>query len=156
MSYNNGKKFEGNNKGGYNKGGNRNNNKKFTPSKPVTVQVPFVVSGVTDRGYEYNADSANTLVSELVEAGCFKKLTVMADCDKATLFGNDAKGSVKLARIMDFDANSGQMSLLFFGRNVDHAEKMNDMAVVPSVLFDRESGDVTNIASFRVVPLTEA
>ena len=37
MSYNNGKKFEGNNKGGYNKGGNRNNNKKFLSWFPASL-----------------------------------------------------------------------------------------------------------------------
>lgn len=154
MAYNN-KKYE--NKGGP-KSGNRNNNgnKKFTPTKPVSIELPFVVSGVTSRGDEFNADSASELVGEMTKAGFYDKQTVMAKCAKSILHGEGAKGSAELARFMGLNVESGMASLLFFGRGVEYSELMEDMAVVPRVRFDRESGDVTCISSFEVVPLAEA
>ena len=131
--------------------------KKFTTKKPVTTTIPFVVTGKDQRGNEYNANSATALVEELCNDGVFTKLSVMATMTKANLFGkDDAKGNVNLARVMDYNSETGDISLLFFGKNVDHAERMENMVVVPRVMTDRETSNVTCITGFEVVPAMEA
>lgn len=156
---------------GYNKKFNKNNNdrgykrdnendeapkKKFIKKKPVTTTIPFVVTGNDQYGNEYNADTATALVEELRDNGVFSKLSVMATMTKSNLFGKDIKGNVNLARVMDYNSDTGDISLLFFGKNVDHAERMENMVIVPRVMTDRETADVTCITGFEVVPAMEA
>lgn len=131
--------------------------KKFVKKKPVTTTIPFVVTGNDQYGNEYNADTATALVEELRDNGVFSKLSVMATMTKANLFGKeDAKGNINLARVMDYDSETGDISLLFFGKNVDHAERMENMVVVPRVMIARDTSDVTCITGFEVVPAMEA
>lgn len=132
--------------------------KKFPPKKkPVTVTVPFVVTGKDQYGNDYNTDSANALIEDLTNIGAFSKLSVPATMTKANLFGkDDAKGNVNLARVMDYNTETGDISLLFFGKNVDHAERMNGMVIVPRVMTDRDTGNVTCITAFEVIPAMEA
>ena len=131
--------------------------KKFVKKKPVTTTIPFVVTGNDQYGNEYNADTATALVEELRDNGVFYKLSVMATMTKANLFGKeDAKGNINLARVMDYDSETGDISLLFFGKNVDHAERMENMVVVPRVMIARDTTDVTCITGFEVVPAMEA
>ena len=130
--------------------------KKFVKKKPVTTTIPFVVTGNDQYGNEYNADTATALVEKLRDNAVFSELSVMATIAKTTLFGKETKGNLNLARVMDYNSDTGDMSLLFFGKNVDHAERMDGMVVVPRVMIDRDSGVVTCITGFEVVPAMEA
>lgn len=130
--------------------------KKFIKKKPVTATIPFVVTGSDHHGNEYNAESATALVEKLRDNAVFSELSVMATIAKTTLFGKETKGNLNLARVMDYNSDTGDMSLLFFGKNVDHAERMDGMVVVPRVMIDRDSGVVTCITGFEVVPAMEA
>ena len=130
--------------------------KKFIKKKPVTVNVPFVVTGNDQYGNTYNAESATVLVEKFRDNNTFAELSVMATIAKSTLLGKDVKGNLNLARVMDFNSETGDMSLLFFGKIVDHADRMENMVVVPRVMTDRETSDVTCITGFEVVPAMEA
>lgn len=131
--------------------------KKFIKKKPVTVNVPFVVTGEDQYGNKYNAESATTLVEKLRDNKTFVELSVMATIAKSTLLDKEGvKGNLNLARVMDFNSETGDVSLLFFGKNVDHAERMDGMVIVPRVMTDRETSDVTCITGFEVVPAMEA
>ena len=115
-----------------------------------------MVTGNDQYGNEYNADTATALVEKLRDNAVFSELSVMATIAKTTLFGKETKGNLNLARVMDYNSDTGDMSLLFFGKNVDHAERMDGMVVVPRVMIDRDSGVVTCITGFEVVPAMEA
>lgn len=160
MGYNNKGKFNKGNDRGYNRDYEKRDEapkKKFIKKKPVTTTISFVVTGNDQYGNEYNADSATALMEELCGNGTFSKLSVMATMTKANLFNKeDAKGNVTLARVMDYNSETGDISMLFFGKNVDYADRMEDKVVVPRVMIDRETGDVTCITGFEVVPAMEA
>ena len=161
MGYNNkGNKFNKNNDRGFKRDYEQRDEapkKKFIKKKPVTTTIPFVVTGNDQYGNEYNAGTATALVEELRDNGVFSKLSVMATMTKANLFGKeDAKGNLNLARVMDYNSETGDISLLFFGKNVDHADRMENMVIVPRVMTDRETSDVTCITGFEVVPAMEA
>ena len=130
--------------------------KRFIKKKPVTVNVPFVVTGVDQHGNSYNAESATMLVEKLRDNNVFTELSVMATIAKTTLFGKETKGNLNLARVMDYNSDTGDMALLFFGKNVDHADKMEDMVIVPRVMTDRDTSDETCITGFEVVPAMDA
>lgn len=149
-----------NNRNGFNKG-TRNNNGKFSNntdkprSKPI-VKVLKVMRGGIDRvGNEYNTDSLNAILTSLQEADVFTKLSVSVTIAKNLCMGEDAKGVLTVARIQSFDAEHGEMSICFFGKNVEYAEKVNDMVIVPRVRTSRDSKDVSTIFGFEIVPESE-
>lgn len=158
MGYN---KFKNNNRGDHNDRRNYANNdapkQKFIPKKPVTTTVPFVVTGTDQRGNTFNAESATALMKQLHDNNTFTVLSVMATMAKKNLFDReDAKGSVNIARIVGYDEESGNVSLTFFGKNVDNAEKMDGMVVIPHVLINRETSDASCITGFEIVPEMDA
>lgn len=158
-NYNNNSSYN-NNRNGFNKG-TRNNNGKFNNntdkprSKPI-VKVLKVMRGGIDRvGNEYNTDSLNAILTSLQEADVFTKLSVSVTIAKSLCIGEDAKGVLTVARIQSFDAEHGEMSICFFGKNVEYAEKVNDMVIVPRVRTSRDSKDVSTIFGFEIVPESE-
>ena len=159
MGYNN-KNFKNNNRGDRNFRSNDRDEapkKKFTPKKPVTTSVPFVVTGTDQYGNNFNAESATALMEKLYTSNTFTMLSVMASMSKKNLFGReDAKGSVNVARVVGYDTTSGSVSLTFFGKNVDNAEKMDGMVVIPHVLIDRATSDASCITGFEIVPEMDA
>lgn len=159
MGYNN--KFKNNDHRGDRKDPRTYSNdapkKKFIPKKPVTTSVPFVVTGTDQYGNNFNAESAIALMEKLYTNNTFTMLSVMASMSKKNLFGReDAKGSVNVARVVGYDTASGSVSLTFFGKNVDNAEKMDGMVVIPHVLIDRATSDASCITGFEIVPEMDA
>lgn len=126
-------------------------------AKPVTVGLPLVVTGKTPNGVDYSVESLNKLVGELQDCGCFTKLSVMATMAKSVLFNkDDARGTATVARITAFNTEDGNMSLLFFGKNVDLADRVKDMVVVPRVRLAHNSDEVETVLSFELVNAMEA
>ena len=126
-------------------------------SKPVTKTLSFVVTGKDQNGNDYDANSVNTLVSDLQNSNVFSKLSVMATMTRSLALGkDDAKGVINAARIQSYDAEKGEMSLLFFGKNTDLASIVDDMVIVPHVRTAYRSNVVDTITAFEIVPAMEA
>lgn len=131
-----------------------NNNKPATNNKPkfVNKTLPLVASGMDNHGHEYDADSAIELITNLHDTGVFTKLSVMANVANALLVNKeDAKGTRSVARVQSFDAAEKTVNLTFFGKNVDTAEKLENMVVVPRVRTGRDSTKVETILFFELV-----
>lgn len=138
---------------------NNNNKQSKQPArtKPVTKTIPFIVSGQDRFGNEYNAETAVQIMANLQNADVFAQLSVSACMQKSVCLNKkDIKGTMNVARILSYDSESGNVELLFFGKNVEYAKFEDDtMALVPHVRIDR-SGDVSTISAFEIVPVMEA
>ena len=133
---------------------NRNNNDNRAP-KPVTKTLPIIISGKDQKGNDYNVDSCAKIIGELQEANVFDKLSIFAVIARSFVTEKeDAKGTMNLARIAEVDGTD--MRLTFFGKNIDLADRVENMAVVPRVRVDFNTGDVLSILNFEVVDMMEA
>lgn len=139
---------------------NQSNNKKNTnnrPAKPITKVLPFVVSGQDARGNEYDAASARDLVATLHNGNVFDMLSVMATITRANLEQKeDLRGTVSVARVVAYDEKDDSIKLQFFGKNVEKADAVDNMVVIPHVRFDRATGKVTTISGFEIVNMMDA
>lgn len=134
-----------------------NNNNRPARVKPIQKLIPLVVTGKNQHGYDYDAQSAKDIVAELQSNGTFEKLSVMATIAKKTLFNKeDARGYVDVARIQGYNVETGEVDLLFFGKNTEHANNMDNMVVVPRVRCGRDTTEVATIMSFEIVPEMDA
>lgn len=125
-------------------------------TKPVVKALPFIVTGKDQHGNDYDANSALALVADLQEAGTFDKLSIMAIVGKKYILNKeDAHGTMSIARVQSYNAESGNVDLLFFGKNTEYANAVENMAVVPRVRTDRDS-KVTTILAFEIVNMMEA
>lgn len=135
----------------------KNDNKNVARKKPVTKTFDFVVTGKDQKGYDYDTESLNSIVKGLQDAGTFDKISIPASAPKSVVLDKeDAKGAMNVARVMAFVEDGAKVNLLFFGKNVDVAEKLNDMVVVPRVRLARDSDQVETILSFDIVNPMEA
>lgn len=134
-----------------------NNNKQPVRTKPVTKTIPFITSGKDRFGNDYDVESVSALMADLNTANVFSKLSIPASMSKATcLKKNEIKGVMNIARILSYDVESGNVDLLFFGKNVQFADLMEDVALVPHVRTARNSETVETITAFEIVPIMEA
>ena len=134
-----------------------NNNNKPVRNKPVLKTLPFVASGKDQHGYDYDAESAEAIVADLQKNGTFTKLSVMATMAKKVAFNkDDARGVLSVARVQSFNSEKGEMDLLFFGKNTEFANNMDNMVVVPRIRLGRDTDKVETILSFEIVPAMEA
>lgn len=137
-----------------------NNEKKSNKparTKPVHKVLPLVITGTDQNGNVYDADSALAIVADLQNAGVFDKLSIMATVGKDLILNKeDARGIMSVARVQSYNAESGEVDLLFFGKNTEYAAVVNDMAVVPRVRTERDSKKVTTILAFEIVNMMEA
>lgn len=133
----------------------RPNNVNNRP-KPVTKTLPIVVTGKDKNGNDYDAESCSRIINELQDAGCFDKLSVNACIAKSLVINAEAKGTLAIARILKVDKETGDVDLLFFGKNAESAELVNDMVIVPRIRTARNSTEVTTITNFEIVPAMEA
>ena len=130
-----------------------NNNNKPVRTKPVQMNLPFIVTGKDQHGNSY----VNTLIEDLQSAGTFDKLSVMATvAKKVVLNKEDARGVMSVARVQSYNAENGEIDLLFFGKNAEYATACSGMAVVPRVRYERDSKKVTTIIAFEIVDMMEA
>lgn len=142
-----------NNKKNDNRGGGYKNNNNSNFNKPVMKVLPLVVSGVDNKGKEYNAQSAIDIISDLQDNGVFTKLSVDVTMNKAKCLDNpDAKGVMSIARLQSFDVETQEISVMLFGKNTSFADKItNNMVIVPRVRTGRDSDDVVTILGFEIV-----
>ena len=142
-----------NNKKNDNRGGGYKNNNNSNFNKPVMKVLPLVVSGVDNKGKEYNAQSAIDIISDLQDNGVFTKLSVDVTMNKAKCLDNpDAKGVMSIARLQSFDVETQEISVMLFGKNTSFADKItNSMVIVPRVRTGRDSDDVVTILGFEIV-----
>ena len=127
--------------------------KKFNKGgfKPIlkTLKVTFATTDV--KGNEYDTESAITLIKELEDAGCFKKLSVVVSVNKSDI-GCEGKGKLSLGRIQSFDTEDKEMSFMIFTKNKEFADKINDkdFIIVPKILTGRDV-KVNTILGFEIV-----
>ena len=134
-----------------------NNNNKPARTKPVQMNLPFIVTGKEQHGNDYDVNSVNALVADLQSTGTFDKLSVMATvAKKVVLNKEDARGVMSVARIQSYNAENGEIDLLFFGKNAEYAAACSGMAVVPRVRCERDSKKVATILAFEIVDMMEA
>ena len=133
------------------------NNNKPARTKPVQMNMPFIVTGKDQYGNDYDADSVNELIADIQSTGTFDKLSIMATvAKKVVLNKEDARGVMSVARIQSYNPENGEIDLLFFGKNAEYADKCSGMAVVPRVRCDRDSKKVTTILAFEIINMMEA
>ena len=136
---------------------NHNNNNKPARIKPVLKTLPFIVSGKDQNGNDYDADSALNIVADLQDNAVFEKLSVMATIAKKTILNKeDARGVMSVARVQAYNVDKGEVDLLFFGKNAEHASIVDDMVVVPRVRLGRDTDEVVTILAFEIVNAMEA
>lgn len=132
-------------------------NKQPARVKPISKSLPLVITGKDSYGNDYDADSASTLISDLQNNDVFTKLTVMATVAKKICFNKeDARGVTSIARIMGYNHDTGDIELLFYGKNVEFANNIDGMVIVPRVRTNRDTNEVTTITAFEIVPEMEA
>ena len=130
----------------------KTNTEKTNKPKFVNKTMQIVVSGKDNYGRTYDPASATAVISELAEAGTFTKLSVMANVANSILTDKeDAKGVRNVARIQSFDAENSTMEVTFFGKNVDFADKLTDLVIVPRVRTAHNSDKVDCIMYFEIV-----
>lgn len=135
---------------------NHNNNKPAR-IKPVLKTLPFIVSGKDQNGNDYDADSALNIVTDLQDNAVFEKLSVMATIAKKVALGKeDARGVMSIARVQAYNVDKGEVDLLFFGKNAELANAVDDMVVVPRVRLGRNTDEVATILAFEIVNAMEA
>lgn len=134
-----------------------NNNKSATPRIiPVTKILPLVVTGVDARGNQYDSAQVNERVEHIQECSIFDILSINASLAKSICFNNaDLKGQISVARIKSYDASTGNMEIIFIGKNTEFANIVDDMVIVPRVRLNRD-GNVESILSFDIIPAMEA
>ena len=157
----NGNKFQKNgysNNNGYNRGGKQfNNNDRQRSSKPIFKVLPIIINGHDRVGKEYNPDSLIKVLTDLQEADVFSKLSINLTIAKnLCIDGDNIKGVLSIARIQSFDIEHGEMSICLFGKNVEYADKITDMVIVPRIRTSRDSDAVSTILGFEIVPAMEA
>ena len=131
------------------------NNKKFT--KPVNKTFSLIVSGKDNHGHDYDPDSAIELIDDLVKNDVFTKLSIMASIANAALMGKeDARGMRNVARITTVNCEDKTVDMTFFGKNVEAADKLDEMVVVPRVRTARDDTKVETILYFEIVNPMEA
>lgn len=136
---------------------NAKNYNKTASTKPVMKTLPIVFTGKDSHGNDYDTDSAIEILNDLQNAGCFTKLSVYTTMAKKICFGrDDARGVMSVARIQSFDAESGEMSIMFFAKNVEYAKLVDDMVIVPRVRTGRDTTKVSTIFGFEIVNPMEA
>ena len=131
------------------------NNKKFT--KPVNKTFSLIVSGKDNHGHDYDPDSAIELIDDLVKNDVFTKLSIMASVANAALMGKeDARGMRNVARITTVNCEDKTVDMTCVGKNVEAAEKLDEMVVVPRVRTARDDTKVETILYFEIVNPMEA
>ena len=133
------------------------NNKSATPRIiPVTKVLPLVVTGRDARGNEYDPAQVNERVEHIQNCTIFDILSISASMAKSICFNNaELKGQINIARIKSYDVATGNMELVFIGKNTEFANIVDDMVVVPRVRLNRD-GNVDSILSFDIIPAMEA
>lgn len=135
----------------------KKNETKNVRKKPITKTFEFIVTGKDPKGYDYDTESLNVMVKDLQNAGVFDKLSIPASAPKSIVLGkDDAKGNMNVARVMSFDETTSKANLLFFGKNIDIAEKLEGLVLVPRVRLGRDNDQVETILSFDLVNAMDA
>jgi hypothetical protein len=138
---------------------NKNNSNKFNnkPAKPVTKQVPIVMTGNAGRGKKYDPNTLRDLLIDLTNSECFDKLSVMATLPKSLVFNNEeARGSIGVARVNSYDANKDEITITFYGKNLAYADLVNDSMVMVARVHSDRSGVVDTVMSFDIVNANDA
>lgn len=149
-------KFQKNDRYNNNRGGRQYNNDKPKAPKPIVKVLPIIVNGRDRVGKEYNTDSLIKVLADLQAADVFTKLSINLTIAKNLCIDGDVKGVLSVARIQSFDVEHGEMSICMFGKNVEYADKITDMVIVPRVRTTRDSDEVSTILGFEIVPAMEA
>ena len=132
----------------------KTNNKTFNKGpKPVKLNLAFVVTGMDQKGNEYDAASAKAIMSDLQSAGCFDKLSVSVGIAREKL--NAGKGIMTLGRLQSSNVETEEIEVLI-GKNVELADTVKDMVIIPRVRTAYNSTEVTSILGFDLVPAMEA
>ena len=128
-----------------------NNAKNSNRVKPVMKTISVLMTGkVGDR--EYDVDSCKKILTDLQDAGVFSKLSVSVTMAKSICINDpSAKGIMTVARIQSYDEKSNEMSIMFFSKNVQYAELVDDMVIVPRVRTGRDTTEVSTILGFEIV-----
>lgn len=135
------------NKKNYN---NKYNSGDMKP-KTITSVIPFICSGI-DGKREYHVDTAIDLMKSISDAGVLNKISIDAKMAKAIAFNNDnIRGQISVGRVRSYDHESGNVSILFFGKNVAFADKITaNTVLIPHVLTDKD-GNVETFIGFELV-----
>lgn len=127
------------------------NNENRTP-RAVTKYLPIILSGTDRVGTEYDVESAEALFCNLQDNNIFNKLSIYVTMARSICFDDEtAKGAINVARIRSIDKNNMEMAIVFFGKNVEFADLVDDMIITPRVRTERDSNKVSTFLGFEIV-----
>jgi len=140
-----------------NKNANANKQQDNRP-KPIFKTLPLVVTGRDAKGNEYDVESCKEIMATLANADVFAKLNVGAMAARSLVSNDaDAKGTMTVAAIEKYDAETENVELVFAGKNLEVAGLIDDtMVIVPRVRSNHKTGIVSKIFGFEIVPAMEA
>lgn len=129
------------------KGGNA---KPF--GKPVTVTLKFLAPNPVDRNgnpIEYSNDSLGFLFT----TDAYDRFSIPVYADKAIL-GINGNGSLAVGRLTNVSLTSDNLTVgevLLLGKNIDLVDIIKNLAVLPKVIVDRDTGAVKCITRFDLI-----
>lgn len=136
-------------KGNFNKGSN-NNFKQ--PAKPITKDIPLVVTGNAGHGKTFDTNTLRDLLVKLDESKCFEMLSVLATMPKALVFDKaEARGTIGVARVKGYNKTKDEISVTFFGKNLAYADLVDDSMVITIKAHADRSGVVDSLLTFDIV-----
>lgn len=131
-------------------------NTKTPKLKPVEKILPMIFTGKDQRGQEYDVESCKNILIDLQTAKCFEKLSVSISLARSFIGDENALGSVNFGRFNDYNIDTEEVTVLILGKNIENADIVTDMVVVPRVRVARDSTEVTSILGFDIVPAMDA
>lgn len=129
--------------------------KKQNKAKMQTLTLPIVITGVDNKGNEYDTASCTDLVNDLNKAGVFQKLAVNVNISRS-LFDPELKGQTSVGSIIEVDDESNEATILVFAKYNESIDLMKDLFVVPRVRINKADGTVLSILRFDLVQAMEA
>lgn len=147
-------KFNNNQNNRYNnKRTNKNENgekaRKF--NKPVMRTIPFTPPETDCHGNEYDMNSLYEVMDQLQDAGVFSMLSVMATMPKRICLNDEnAKGVMSVARISSYNKETNEISVTFYSKNIEFANLIDNMIMVPRVRTGRDTDNVSTILGFEI------
>ena len=116
--------------------------------KTLSISIPKDANGVE----LYDASSLYALLEHLSDQDVFSYLSVMADINRKYLT-EGGKGVIRAARIAGYDKDAKTMDVVFFGRNIETGELIdNRWEIIPKALSNRNDNTVYTIIGFEIAP----
>ena len=129
---------------------NRKSNNKSNKPAPVIKKFSLSVNG-HDGKKEYDIPTLYSVLEKLQSNGIFDVLNIPLSAPKSACFNDEnARGTINVARILGFDAESNTMDVIFFGSNAKFAD-IGDVIIPHVRVSTYNNAYKLTITSFEVI-----